>query len=163
MWIIFKVFIDFVTILLLFYAWLWGFKDHSSPPRDQICTPCIGGWSLNYWMAWEVPRTRSFQFRIPKACHGICYCWVLYMCLSAHMLSRFSCVWLFVTPWTVACQAPLSMGFSRQEYWRGLPGPPPGIFLTQGLNSHLLNFPHWQVGSLPLVPSGKPSICVCCC
>ena len=31
----------------------------------------------------------------------------------------------FVTPWTVACQAPLSMGFSRQEYWSGLPFPPP--------------------------------------
>ena len=35
-------------------------------------------------------------------------------------------VQLFVTPWTVACQAPLSMGFSRQEYWSGLPCPPPG-------------------------------------
>ena len=35
-------------------------------------------------------------------------------------------VWLFVTPWTVVCQAPLSMGFSRQEYWRGLPFPSPG-------------------------------------
>ena len=38
-------------------------------------------------------------------------------------LSSFSHVWLFVTPWTVALQAPLSMGFSRQEYWRGLPCP----------------------------------------
>ena len=34
-----------------------------------------------------------------------------------------------MTPWTVACQAPLSMGFSRQEYWSGLPFPSPGIFL----------------------------------
>ena len=38
----------------------------------------------------------------------------------------FSCVQLFVTPWTVACQAPLSLGFSRQEYWSGLPFPSPG-------------------------------------
>ena len=38
----------------------------------------------------------------------------------------FSCVWLFVTPWTVAHQAPLSMGFSRQEHWSGLPCPSPG-------------------------------------
>jgi len=37
-----------------------------------------------------------------------------------------SCVLLFVTPWTVACQAPLSMGFSRQGYWSELPLPPPG-------------------------------------
>ena len=37
------------------------------------------------------------------------------------MLSHFSHVQLFATLWTVACQAPLPMGFSRQEYWRGLP------------------------------------------
>ena len=48
------------------------------------------------------------------------------------------------------------MGFSRKEYWSELPFPPPGIFLTQGLNPHLLCFLHWQAGSLPLVPRGKP-------
>ena len=41
------------------------------------------------------------------------------------VLSRFSRVQLFATPWTVALQAPLSMAFSRQEYWSGLPCPPP--------------------------------------
>ena len=46
----------------------------------------------------------------------------IYMC----MFSRFSCVHLFETLWTSAHQAPLSMGFSRQEYWRRLPCPPPG-------------------------------------
>ena len=44
---------------------------------------------------------------------------------------------LSVTLWTVACQTPLSMGFSRQEYWSGLPCSPLGIFLTQILNLHL--------------------------
>ena len=38
-----------------------------------------------------------------------------------------SCVWFFATPWTVTHQAPLSMGFSRQEYWSGLPCPPPDL------------------------------------
>ena len=51
-------------------------------------------------------------------------------------LKSLSCVWLFATPWTVACQAALSMGFSRQEYWSGLPFFPAGIFPTQGLNSN---------------------------
>ena len=51
----------------------------------------------------------------------------------------------FVTPWTVAHQAPLSMGFPRQEYWSGLPFPTPGIFPTQGSNPHLLCLLHWQV------------------
>ena len=41
------------------------------------------------------------------------------------MPGHFSRVLLFVTPWTINCQAPLSMRFSRQEYWSGLPCPPP--------------------------------------
>ena len=45
--------------------------------------------------------------------------------LFIHGLSCFSHVWPFATPWTIAHQAPLSMGFSRQKYWRGLPCPPP--------------------------------------
>ena len=44
----------------------------------------------------------------------------------------------FATPWIVAHQAPLSMGFSRQKYWSGLPFPSPGVFQTQGLNPSLL-------------------------
>ena len=54
---------------------------------------------------------------------------------------KFSCksVGLFEIPWTVACPAPLSMEFSRQEYWSGLPFPSPGIFPTQGLNLGFLH------------------------
>ena len=51
------------------------------------------------------------------------------------MLSCSSHVWLFVTPWTVVCQAPLSMGFSRQEYWSGLPHPPPEDLRDAGMKS----------------------------
>ena len=51
---------------------------------------------------------------------------------------------------------PLSMEFSRQEYWSGFPCSPPGIFPIQGLNLCLLCLLHWQVGSLPLVPLEKP-------
>ena len=46
--------------------------------------------------------------------------------LHVCMLSHFSRAWLFAAPWTVARQGPLSMGFPRQEYWSGLPYPPPG-------------------------------------
>ena len=76
--------------------------------------------------------------------------------LGVCVLSRFSCFWLFATLWTVAFQAPLSMGFSRQEHWSGLPCLVQGIFMTQGSNLHLLCLLHWQVGSLPLAPPGKP-------
>ena len=68
-----------------------------------------------------------------------------------------SYVWLFVTPWTVVCQAPLSMGLSWQEYWSGLPSPPSGISLTQGLNLCLLWLLHCKASSLPLGHLGNPS------
>ena len=57
-----------------------------------------------------------------------------------------------VTSWAGAHQAPLSMDFSKQEYWSGLPFPSPGIFQTQGSNPNLL---HWQVDSLPLSHQGS--------
>ena len=56
----------------------------------------------------------------------------------------------------IACQTPLSMGFSMQEYWNGWPCPPSGDIPDQGSNLHLLCLLHWQAGSLPLVPPGKP-------
>ena len=59
------------------------------------------------------------------------------------MLNCLCQVRLFVIPWTVARQATLSMGFSRQEYWSGLPCPPPGIFPSQGSNPGLLRLLHW--------------------
>ena len=67
-----------------------------------------------------------------------------------------SCVQFFATPWTIARQTPLSMGFSRQEYCSGLPCPPLGVFLTQRSNPSVFCLLHWQVGSLPRVPPGKP-------
>ena len=60
---------------------------------------------------------------------------------------------LFATPWTIAHQTPLSMGFSRQEYWSRLPFPSPGDLSDPGFESHLL---HWQVDSLPLSLLGSP-------
>ena len=48
-----------------------------------------------------------------------------YLILCVCVLNHLSCAQLFVIPWTVACQAPLSVGFSRQEYWSGLPFPTP--------------------------------------
>ena len=63
------------------------------------------------------------------------------------MLSHFSCVPLFAIPWTVARQAPLSLGFSRQGYWSGLPFPPPGDLPHPGIKPASLAL---QADSLPL-------------
>ena len=61
-----------------------------------------------------------------------------------------SCVRLFVTPWTVAHQSPLSMEFSRQEYWSWLPFPTPGYLPNPVIESASLASPAWQADSLPL-------------
>ena len=53
----------------------------------------------------------------------VCVC--VYLCLLKVKVKSLSRVWLFATPWTVAHQAPPSMGFSRQEYWSGVPFPSP--------------------------------------
>ena len=77
----------------------------------------------------------------------------LYVCVCV-------CVCVYVsdsaTLWTVAHKAPLSMGFSRQEYWSRLLCPPPGDLPNPGMKPVLLCLLHWQVGSLPLMPPGKP-------
>ena len=68
----------------------------------------------------------------------------------------FSHVRLLVTPWTVVCQVPLVHGDS--------PGKNTGVgchALLQGLNPHLLHLLHWQAGSLPLAPDGKPHVFLC--
>ena len=56
----------------------------------------------------------------------------------------------------VALQAPLSMGFFRQEFWSGLPCPPPGGLPDPGIKLASLMSPALQAGSLPLAPPGKP-------
>ena len=78
-------------------------------------------------------------------------------CAWMHSQS-LSCVQFCATPWTAALQAPLSMGFSKQEYWSGLPFPPLGIFPTQGLNLHFL---YWQADSLPLSHLWSPKRSLC--
>ena len=99
----------------------------------------------------------------------ICIC-ILFFSRAGHyrLLSRvpcaiqlFSCSVMsdsFATPWTVSCQAPLSMGFSRQEYWSGLPFPSPGDLPDLGL---ALMFPTLVGRSLTTEPPGNPKYSRC--
>ena len=83
-------------------------------------------------------------------------------------MKSLSCVRLFVTPWTVAYQAPQSVEFSRQEYWSGLPFPSPGDLPNPGTEPRS---PTLQADTLPSEPPGKPiktsnytpCVCVCVC
>ena len=72
------------------------------------------------------------------------------------MLSHFSCVQTFVTLWTVALQAPLSMGFSRQEYWSGLSCPPLRALLDPEVKPASPVAPALEADSLLLSHQARP-------
>ena len=77
------------------------------------------------------------------------------MLIAYVLLSHFSRVQLFVTPWTVARQAPLSMGFSRQEHWNWLSFPLPGDLPNPGIKPASPASPALQEDSLPSEPLWK--------
>ena len=88
--------------------------------------------------------------------------------------SPLSCVWLFAVPWTVASQAPLSMEFSRQEYWSGLPWPPPGDLPNPGIGPSSLVSPAlpgrffttsapWEALMNDMCVCERMCVCVCVC
>ena len=106
------------------------------------CCPRIQGSKQCCWThtsVWLTPKAytklraqnlRQHMLLVPAGGASLCMCSGYFICLTwvltcyswACVLSR---IWLLVTPWTVALQPPLSMEFSRQEYWSGLPFPPP--------------------------------------
>ena len=94
----------------------------------------------------------------------LCFCIIiiaaattpLFMLCCAQLLSR---IWLFATPWMVARQAPLSLGFSRQEYWSGLSFPPPGRLPNPGIEPRS---PALQTDSLPAELPGNPPSSIPC-
>ena len=75
----------------------------------------------------------------------------VYACVISHSLMSDP-----LDPKTVVQQAALSMEFSREEYWNGLPFPTPGNIPDPGLNPQLLCFLHWQADFLPLPLLGSP-------
>ena len=79
-----------------------------------------------------------------------------YVILHACVLSHVSHVQLCTTLWTAACQPPLSKGFSKQEYWSGLPCPPSGNRPNPGIEPVSLMSPALAAGSLPLAPRENP-------
>ena len=93
--------------------------------------------------------------------HSTALCLIFLQCLRCLYFIMLSCsvmsdsLW---PPWSVAHQAPLSMGFSRQEDRSGLPFPSPRGLLMQGSNRCLLPLLHWYMVSLSLVRPGKPTL-----
>ena len=110
-----------------------SFSRGSSQPRDWTQVSRIAGRRFNLWATREAHMISITTTQ-------------LYWCSIKGVMLLFSCLILsdsFATPWTVALQSPLSVGFPRQEYWSGLSFPSPGD----------LPYPY---PSLPFKPTGKP-------
>ena len=84
----------------------------------------------------SIEKARGFQKKTSTSVS-----WTMLKPFTVCVLSHCSCVPLCVTVWTVACQAPLFMGFSRQEYLSGLPFPSPGDFPDPGIEAVSLMSP----------------------
>ena len=91
------------------------------------------------------PRVKPTHLWTPCVC--VC------VCVNAQLPSH---VQFFATPWTVACQTPLSVVFSRQEYWRGLLFPPPGNLPNPGIKPVSPAAPALAGGFFTTEPPGKP-------
>ena len=124
---------------------------------DHYCLPAHW-YTLLYYLAYHW----FFVVCVILVCGRFCVCPLrvtsLFPSPGKHLQFR-PCCWAakscltLATPWTVACQALLFMGFPRQEYWSGLPFPSPEDLLTEGLKPCLLNR---QADSLPLNHQGSP-------
>ena len=95
--------------------------SRGSCPRDRTQVSWIAGRFFTVW------ATREDHIYVYVYTHTHTHTYI-YIYTHTHCAQALSCVWLFVTPWTVAHQASLSMEFSRQEYWRGLPFSPPNRY-----------------------------------
>ena len=132
--------------------------------RDTACGVSFPHWgwnpgcllgSLSRWTTRENPT--HFKKFLDIKCLSLHYDftpWVCtHCCVTVHSLSR---VWLFATPWTITCQAPLSMGFPRQEYWSGLPFFSPGDLPDPGVEP---TFPALAGGFFTIWATREAQLC----
>ena len=126
--------------------------------RTRRLFPCLGcheeWWIHEYWCMYLfegyfcLDICPGVGFLGPMVSLFVLFLWKV----KVKLLSR---VWLFATPWTAASQASPSMGFSRQEYWSGLPFHSPGDLPDSGIEP---GSPTLQADILPPKPPGKPPL-----
>ena len=141
---------------LMFWISLWTRMDSLRPSSIFVFSQLPGDpvreqVTLSFRVAENSSFNRTHLFALIQSKGGagrFCF-WAEYVCYS------LSHVWLFVTLWTVAHPAPLSMGFSRQEYWSGLPFHSPGALPNPGIEPWS---PKLQAVSLQSEPPGKPNV-----
>ena len=94
------------------------------------------------YIKWHGTVSPLYAWSETSGC-GEQFAYIVYVYVYMRAVSCFSHVQLFATLWAVACQAPLSMGFSKQEYWSRLPCPPLGDLSDSGIKPTSLTSPAW--------------------
>ena len=138
---IFRVFSN-ESALSLKWPKYWSFSFSISPSNEYSGL-------ISFQIDWFDLAVQGTKASILQ--HSAFFMGQLSLLMKVKLLSR---VRLFATPWTVAHQAPSSMGFSRQEYWSGLPFPSPGDLPDPGIKP---TSPALQADALTSVPPGKQS------
>ena len=123
---------------------------NATPPLSPVNTPSswhlVSGHSSSHLL--KVP-THSLSSRLTAS--SLSECWLDFSSRGGGLVAK---LWMtLVTPWTVGCQAPLSMGFIRQEYWSGLPLPSPEDLPDPGIEPRS---PALEADALTSEPPGKP-------
>ena len=118
----------------------------NSRPSSRWCHPAISSSVVRFSSC-----PQSLQYLVINLC--VCVCACTHVCVRVQPLSH---VWLFAIPWTVTGQAPLSLAFTRQEYWSGLKFPPPGKLSNSGIEFVPPVSPALAGRSFTTVPPGKP-------
>ena len=117
-------------VYVLSHVWLFCNPMDYSLPGSSVCgifqARILEQIAISFSKGSSQPRDRTHVSYASCISRQILYHWVTWKIIHQCVQSHFSCVWLCMTLWTVACQAPLSKRFSRQEYWSGLPFPSPG-------------------------------------
>ena len=114
-------------------------------PGMEPLPPAVEAWSLNQWTTREVLFPTLYVLIFKNWLYFQASWYIFSRYVTADCAQLLSHARLFATPWTVAHQALLPMGLSLQDYWSGLPFPPPGIFPTQGSYTHLLHILHCRL------------------
>ena len=146
---------------------LWGqMSSHQTKQKTRVsrtfwrdCTEIL---DTSVWRCESLLWACVFSFvSVSYTLHAQCVC----VCVHARTLSHFSHIRLFVTPWTVGQPAPLSMGFSRQEYWSRLPCPPPGDLPNLGIEPMSLMSPALagRFFTASAIWEAHGLLCVCVC
>ena len=136
--------------IYMYTLWLWVSKIVPVQILWPITRPHAHFWAYKTY-SYQLQKNKIYPSSWISCIHDIYIC----VCVCIHGVSEVkspSRVWLLATPWTVAYQAPLSMEFSRQEYWSGLPFPSPEDLPNPGIEP---GSPALQADALPSEPPGK--------